>query len=138
MDEIRAKRARELKVIGWVVLGIILFAMLLGAYRANNPAGEPSATEASKNQTKKLTEEIQDPVFARIFVEQYLRNSLRDPDSLVIENITPFNHQFRNGHGYYAGTVQYRAKNGFGGYNRERATILIDAYNENDIRMVRQ
>jgi hypothetical protein len=135
MNDIRAKRVRELKVI---VLGVILFAILLGAYRNNNPAGESSATEASKSQTKKLSEEIQDPVFAKIFVEQYLRNSLRDPDSLVIENITRFNHQFRNGRGYYAGTVQYRAKNGFGGYNRERAIILIDAYNENDIRMVRQ
>jgi len=48
MDDIRAKRARELKVIGWIVLGIILFAMLLGAYHGNNPARGPSATEASK------------------------------------------------------------------------------------------
>jgi cbb3-type cytochrome oxidase subunit 3 len=33
MNDTRAKRARELKVIGWIVLGIILFAMLFSAYR---------------------------------------------------------------------------------------------------------
>ena len=58
MDDIKAKRARELKVIGWIVLAIILFAMLLATYRSNNPAGEPSTSKASKEQAKKLTEEI--------------------------------------------------------------------------------
>ena len=41
-----------------------------------------------------------------------LRESLRDPDSLVLENV------FAR-HPAYAICIRYRAKNGFGGYNRE-------------------
>jgi hypothetical protein len=86
---------------------------------------------------------MDDRKFKIPFSLEYLSNNTCEtlcaiPIPLVIENITPFNHEFRNGRAYYAGAVQYRAKNGFGGYNRERATILIDAYNENDIRIVQQ
>jgi hypothetical protein len=84
--------------------------------------------------TKRLTgpelsasvkEEVTGPTYARVFAEDALRKNLRDPDSLVIESATPFQLGPYKGKKYYISHVVYRAKNGFGGYNREKAMILL-------------
>ncbi len=49
---------------------------------------------------------------AAMVAVRLLRESLRDPDSLVLENVFARRPA-------YAICIRYRAKNGFGGYNRE-------------------
>ena len=73
-----------------------------------------------------VKEEVTRPAYARVFAEDALKKYLRDPDSLVIESATPFQLGPYKGKSYYISHVIYRAKNGFGGYNREKAMILLD------------
>ena len=56
--------------------------------------------------------------------EQWLKANLRDPDSLEIINTAPVS----NGDIGALITVQYRAKNGFGGYNVETKLFLVKGF----------
>ncbi len=64
--------------------------------------------------------------YAKREAENILRKLLVDPESLVIENVL-CNGKTNKGWKY---TVVYRAKNGFGGYVREKITVIM-AYNGN-------
>jgi hypothetical protein len=83
-------------------------------------------TQVAEDPHAKLVREVTAPNYAKIFAELELPKLMRDPDSLVIESVTPFKLGRYQGKEYYVSRVAYRAKNGFGGHNRESATILLD------------
>jgi len=64
-----------------------------------------------------LAEEESRYVYAKLAVS-ILRNSMRDPDSFVPESV------YINDRPGYA-CIQYRARNGFGGMNREMAVVNL-------------
>jgi hypothetical protein len=58
-------------------------------------------------------------------VDRYLKQVLRDPDSLSYERWSDVYITRYGGKRYYAVDVTYRAKNGFGGMNLSQSTFLI-------------
>jgi hypothetical protein len=63
---------------------------------------------------------------------------LGDPDSLVIESAGKFIYLKYEGEFWWVSKVIYRAKNGFGGYNRERVMLLIDKDDVSHYKLVRE
>jgi hypothetical protein len=107
-----AKKTR--KSWWWILLAVFLGVPLLGRFvngppvpaAAPAPAPVPIALGANKKP---------DPVVIAATMQLELRDAMRNPDSFKIEQILAM----PNG----ATCYQYRAENGFGGVNRERAVF---------------
>jgi hypothetical protein len=59
-----------------------------------------------------------------VYMEHPIKAKLRDPDSFVFDFATPFEFQRIQGADYWMSAIQYRAKNGFRGNNRDIGMIL--------------
>ena len=81
--------------------------------------------------TPSLWVRLDDEEFRKPFAAEQLKPVLRDPDSLVIESFGSCDSRDLARLSKKLGKklcfqVQYRAKNGFGGYNRTSAWIVYD------------
>ena len=98
---------------GWAIMAVV------AAFQPNTKtSGAPSSTETTSAAESKSAEAKK--VYDRMAMDagQAIKNSMRDPDSLVIEQAL-ISEDGKNV------CVQYRAKNGFGGMNRE--AVAFDA-----------
>jgi hypothetical protein len=114
----------------FVIFGVILVIGVLAglaadpsppptaAERAELAAKEAAGKEAARAEEKKAADEKarKERNFQfTVLLAKSIRESVRDPDSLVWEGITANDDSS-------IVCFQFRAKNGFGGYNRESAT----------------
>jgi predicted nucleic acid-binding Zn ribbon protein len=120
-DVARAKKQQRNSMLGgFAVLVIILLA--IGTCSSSDDA-DPKAV-AEKAEDKRMGRQCLSPWDGanRSFVDA-VKSQLRDPDSFEHEStrLAPVEN------GKHAAVMQYRAKNGFGGYNRAIAVGDINA-----------
>lgn len=108
-----AKQKKPVGLVGW------FFAILLGAsaYQCSKPSSTTALPAAAKSPEALIAETAEAKAssarysFGAEMVKAVALN-LRDPDSLVVEALLSNNEAS-------TGCIAYRAKNGFGGMNRE-------------------
>jgi hypothetical protein len=95
-----------------VIAGVIFILIILIACFADSSPVPPDPSDAE--------------MVARGAAIQYLKDNLKDPDSLkiVFENSTKQTLPGRNGYAVY---IKYRAKNGFGAYDLDGIMFATDS-----------
>ena len=121
-----AKPPKRTRVGSLVVAGLASALMFSCIYTQNEADQKRAAQEAAKTPAQREAEaaaarQAQARVALAKITRQMLAQSVRDPDSLVIESLQV------QGEAKHA-CVQYRAKNGFGGVNREQAVLVGTAF----------
>lgn len=104
-----ARKTFTLLLVG----GILLTAFIL---RSPTPTPTPDVSE------KMVTDEG----YRKDYAARGLRPYMRDPDSLVVESASLAIRCTLDYRPVELYKVQYRARNGFGGYNRDSAWIVYD------------
>lgn len=90
---------------------LLLFALVTGLFLIT----------AGGSEDKPL---YQDEDAIKVTFEKLIKNQLRDPDSYEFVSIRPNGEESKNGR-YFI--IEYRAKNGFNGYNMCKAGIFCDS-----------
>src|SRR6266403_1458061 len=79
-----------------------------------------------------FSQTLQSESFRRIFARDELKKVARDPDSVVVENVSEVQRfHLKDGSDTLGFSVQYRAKNGFGGYQRDSRWLICNLYGNN-------
>jgi hypothetical protein len=89
----------------------------------------PNPIQRRSLSPKQLKTISSGPIFAR----DELKKIARDPDSVVVEKTSdPELLPLKKNYGQMIGfLLQYRAKNGFGGYERESRCLICNVYGNN-------
>lgn len=123
----RPMRTTTKLLIGAVIALLVSIQMGVDKKQAKLAARTPEQIAADTAKEKALTRREN----AANGVARALKDSMRDPDSLKIDSM-------RVSDDSKTVCVEYRAKNGFGGYNRELVTYLdgkgkkgVDIWNKN-------
>ncbi len=95
---------------------ILLFALITGAFLIS--AG------GSDDNSKPEKPLYQDEYAVQATFESLIKKQLRDPDSYEFISAEPTGPEQSDGRLW---TIQYRAKNGFGGYNVGTAVVSCDS-----------
>lgn len=83
-----------------------------------------------------FSQTLQNESFRRIFAKDELNKVARDPDSVVVESVSGVEHfHLKDGSDTLGFSVQYRAKNGLGGYQKD-SRWLICTLNGNNVRFL--
>lgn len=112
-----AKQPRRTSALTWLVAGIALFLLIAGLLSPDSPPS--SKSDAAVVAKKSPEEQRRDRNLQRAVVSvKALREAMRNPESFALEQALAMD----------TGTLcfSYRAQNGFGGMNRERAVLSAD------------
>jgi hypothetical protein len=106
-----------------ILISILVVALIYGTYQeALHPPVHKHAFDASASYSEQLETDIGREAVAAV----YLKQVARDPDSVVIESTSVLEHRTIHGKEVLIFSVHYRAKNGFGGYNRNVCWVVSD------------
>lgn len=79
-----------------------------------------------------FSQTLQSESFRRIFARDELKKVARDPDSVVVENVSGVEHfHLKNGSDTLGFSVQYSAKNGLGGHQKDSRWLICNLYGNN-------
>lgn len=119
------KLPKRTSIVTWLVVIFLVVPAVLGVIGAvNAPSNSQESSGVAKAKTPEQTAEEKAKIerYARVQVAaSQVKNILRDPDSLKWEAI------LANDDASVI-CMQYRAKNGFGGMNREQLTVFKDRF----------
>lgn len=111
--------AKVKKEIGGGTVLLIAIATLVGAFAILGD-GTPSAPQAAQTPEQKAQQAAEDKRYAvAATAARLLRESMRDPESLKIDSL-------RVNQDANIVCAEYRARNGFGGMNREIVVVTQD------------
>jgi hypothetical protein len=117
----------------FITLGIV--AVILIVFYASNRGSPPYQAPIADSTPESFSETLKNPFFRKIFAHDEFAKVARDPDSVVVESASDVTHlKLKNGSETLGFLVKYRAKNGFGGYNRETKWIFCDL-NGNNVQL---
>jgi hypothetical protein len=103
-------------------LGFGITFCILGVVAGSNSGSSSGPSIAAP--TPSIWERLDDSYFREQLAARVLKPALRDPDSLVVESTSDCAWRTFGKKRLLCFWVTYRAKNGFGGYNREAAWIV--------------
>ncbi len=109
-----AAQPKKTSVFTWIIGGffaVAVVAAVVGGTSSSTMTPEQHAASKQKSESMKKT----------MLALQAIKKSMRDPDSLKWEDITANDDAS-------VICISYRAKNGFGGMNRDIATVVNDKF----------
>jgi len=98
-----------------VIFGLLALLIVISMATTGTPSQQVAKSPETKAKDERETRRY---VMAKVIAAK-LKESMRDPDSMVIESM-------RIDEGSTLACGEYRAKNGFGGVNREFIVVLND------------
>jgi hypothetical protein len=116
-----------LKTLGISLVIIVIITVTFHVFQHRSEPAKPNPTPEPFSET------IKNNFFRPIFARDELKKIARDPDSVVVEKTSdPELLPLKKNYGQMIGfLVQYRAKNGFGGYERESRWLICNVYGNN-------
>lgn len=133
MENIEQKKPSGCLKFIWIILISLLIFVTIGLIFFRDPPSAASIANEKYDELKKM----QDDSLMNCYItaELFLKKNLKDPDSYEeIEHSSYFVSQKTLKDPYMQVTIQYRAKNGFGGMNIEKKAFSFDkSGNLNDV-----
>jgi hypothetical protein len=107
---------------------IVIAAIVVVAFQSFHPS-EPSKPVPAHEP---FSQTLDNKFFRKIYARDELKKVARDPDSVVVEDVSDVTRfKLKNAGEALGFLVTYRAKNGFGGYERETKWIFCDLSGNN-------
>jgi DNA-directed RNA polymerase subunit RPC12/RpoP len=112
----RKKTTPTKKVASWLLAGLIAFIVfhLLPSEQADTTVSKPESPELAAQAAARAAD--QNRFRQSMHMLRQIRDSMRDPDSFVVERVTANDDAS-------VICVQYHARNGFNGMNREQVVV---------------